>query len=92
MEEDERLEEITRYSPYRPPKEKYGEGVWVVKERHVEKKYPVWWQWVPKTDLDSPPEAPPDENLLTSAEKMARDWDRATSADGRPPIGGAPDD
>ncbi len=50
-------------------------------------------------DPTKPPEEPRAEGLLTKeelekrrAEKMARDWDRATSKKGRPPIGGAVDD
>jgi hypothetical protein len=46
-----------------------------------------------------PPKIPPDEGLITEEEsrkqmleKAGRDWDNATSRDGRPPIGGAQDD
>lgn len=43
-----------------------------------------------------PPETPDDPELLTEIQlkaiKMAKAWKKATSADGRPPIGGAQDD
>jgi hypothetical protein len=44
----------------------------------------------------TPPETPDDPELLTKiqleSKNMAEAWDSATSADGRPPIGGAQDD
>ena len=60
MEKNEQTESIIQYSPYRPPTEKLGEGVWVVEERHAEKGYPLSWRWVPSADLSLAPEAPPE--------------------------------
>ena len=59
METNKKPESIIQYNPYRPPKEKHGEGEWRVFERHVEKGYPLKWQWVAKTDPNLPPEDPP---------------------------------
>ena len=65
MTEGEHPESIIQYSPFNPPKETHGEGEWRVFEKHKEKGYPLKWQWIPKTDLDSPPEAPPEPESPT---------------------------
>ena len=38
----------------------------MVEERHVEKRYPLSWRWVPLADLNLPPEPPPEPGIRYS--------------------------
>jgi hypothetical protein len=65
----EEPERIIQYSPYHPPRETFGEGTWRVLSRHVQKDYPLTWEWVPKPDPDVPPETPPVPGTMTAADR-----------------------
>jgi len=94
------------YRGIRPPHKVPGCS-WQLIKRHVEKGYPEEWILTSKEPYEpsSVDEVPlSDEPLFRTKEeaeeysrkklleKMERDWNNATSADGRPPIGGAQDD
>lgn len=58
---------IVEYSPYRSPKRKpkgSGEGSWICVERHVQKGYPLYWQWQ-ESSIEQPPELPPEFKSLS---------------------------
>lgn len=83
------------YSPFKPPS-KAPEGYrWECSWRHPEKDYPERWRLVPledREDFSQNLNFPKDNPYGVDPKKMERDWERATSKKGRPPIGGAQDD
>lgn len=81
---------IEYYSPYRPPGKAPLGFEWKCTWRHPDKSYPERWKLVPVVDSDQ--SSRPNNPYGVDPEKMAKDWDRATSRKGRPPIGGAQDD
>lgn len=85
------------FHPYRPPDNPPAGFRWQVISRHPEKNYPEKWVLISTDpavpDFEQLPPTEPEENRgEIDPKKMARDWERATSKKGRPPIGGAQDD
>lgn len=76
------------WNPYRPPGKAPPGFYWECTYRHPEKNYPERWRLMPSVGSGGKA-----RNLYgVDPEKMERDWERATSKKGRPPIGGAQDD
>jgi len=85
------------FNPYHPPAAPPAGFRWQVISRHPEKNYPEKWVLISAEpavpDFNQLPPIEPKENRgKINPEKMARNWERATSKKGRPPIGGAQDD
>lgn len=78
------------FNPYSPPGKAPSGFTWQCTWRHPEKGYPERWNLVPVDN--SPQSSRPNNPYGVDPKKMERDWERATSRKGRPPIGGAQDD